>query len=349
MGEKVNDSGSVLVMIIIVIMILMTLSTTILVMQSTNVQTISLNEERVRNEYNNTYIKIPNIDPFIKFIIEENVFVYGNNFVYSGDYVSGPGATVVVNGDLLGAEINKGANIDVTYIYINGKVDFGQGSISLGSSTHPGDTYINGDLLLTTGQHQIYGTVHVSNNLYLKDAEIYGNIYVNGNVTLNWTPIVYEPACIYYTGSLTHPSSMSTDITSKCIKVSAVPAFEMPTYPLPVCKQETWYAENGYIAGGPLVNGIKIYADNYISESGRPDTENVVIVSKGDISITGMGGSGLSGVLFAPNGRVTFEGDFFEGVVIAEDGFFVTSGGTTVTFKNIENYIEDTSDYPFET
>jgi hypothetical protein len=35
-------------------------------------------------------------------------------------------------------------------------------------------------------------------------------------------------------------------------------------------------------------------------------------------------------------------------MVIARDGFFVTSGGTTVTFRGIENYIASADDYPFK-
>ncbi|WP_421908846.1 hypothetical protein [Methanolacinia petrolearia] len=53
-------------------------------------------------------------------------------------------------------------------------------------------------------------------------------------------------------------------------------------------------------------------------------------------------------MLFAPNGRVTFNGDHFEGVVIAKDGFYVTSGGTDVEFRNIAYYIRNQEDYPFE-
>jgi hypothetical protein len=55
----------------------------------------------------------------------------------------------------------------------------------------------------------------------------------------------------------------------------------------------------------------------------------------------------VTGIFFAPNGKVTFNGGFLEGVVIARDGFFVTSGGTTVTFKNLEEYISNSEDYPF--
>ncbi|MEG3056823.1 MAG: hypothetical protein RQM90_12640 [Methanoculleus sp.] len=44
---------------------------------------------------------------------------------------------------------------------------------------------------------------------------------------------------------------------------------------------------------------------------------------------------------------MTFNGGLLEGVVIARDGFFVTSGGTQVTFKNIKEYITDPENYPF--
>ncbi|RSD33940.1 MAG: PDK repeat-containing protein, partial [Methanohalophilus sp.] len=37
----------------------------------------------------------------------------------------------------------------------------------------------------------------------------------------------------------------------------------------------------------------------------------------------------------------------FKGIVIARDGFEVTSGGSEVTFKNIDQYITDPEDYPF--
>jgi hypothetical protein len=71
-----------------------------------------------------------------------------------------------------------------------------------------------------------------------------------------------------------------------------------------------------------------------------------VIVSKGDITLTEAGGRRLTGVLYAPYGKVTFKGKSFEGTVIAKDGFFVTSGGTNVTFKNIEEFFENNEDIP---
>ena len=93
---------------------------------------------------------------------------------------------------------------------------------------------------------------------------------------------------------------------------------------------------------------MKIFADSYSSTVWRETATNVVIIARnGDITITGMGSSGVTGVFFAPKGKVTFNGGFLEGVVIARDGFFVTSGGTTVTFKNVDQYISNSTDYPF--
>ncbi|MDO9324637.1 MAG: hypothetical protein Q7T80_06725, partial [Methanoregula sp.] len=78
-----------------------------------------------------------------------------------------------------------------------------------------------------------------------------------------------------------------------------------------------------------------------------PAAENVVIIARnGDITLTNYWGVPVTGVLFAPNGKVTFNGGSFEGVVIARDGFDVTSGGTLVTFRNLAYYFSSPDDYP---
>ncbi|ACA59473.1 hypothetical protein Daud_0961 [Candidatus Desulforudis audaxviator MP104C] len=284
---------------------------------------------------------------FYDFLQDQNVFVYGGRLVFEGEKVEGRNATIVIKGNLGEDDLNKGSHIDVKTIYIDGSVDLDGGSADLGAADNTGSIYINGDLTLWKGKRDVYGNVYVAGNLRLKDAVIHGNIYVNGNVELGWTPDLKPNARIYYTGTLTHPKRMSPGIISKCIKVDSVPGFVVPDFGFPALKPDAWYAANGYVSGGALTSGIKIYADNYSSTAWRPTAHNVVIVSKGDITITRLGGSGVSGVLYAPNGRVTFEGEFFEGVVIARDGFFVTRGGTTVTFKHINTFFSSVADYPF--
>ncbi len=184
-------------------------------------------------------------------------------------------------------------------------------------------------------------------NFDLKDAVIHGNVYVNGNLTLDWTPTIADGARIYYTGTLTAPDYYDSSILAKCIHQATVPGFEMPDWKIPPTKPQTWYTERGYIQGGTLTSDMKVFAPAYSSTSWQPTANNVIIVAyDGNITITGLGGSGVTGVFIAPKGRVTFNGASFEGVVIARDGFFVTSGGTTVTFRNLSDLITDPADYP---
>lgn len=293
------------------------------------------------------------LDEFTTFIIEENVFVYGTALNFAGNQMNGPGATIVIKGDLVTSDLNGGAFSNVTYIYFGGDVILSGGSAGLGSETSPGAIYVNGNLDLWTGRRKIYGDVYVNGNFRLKDAKIKGGgeekaIYVNGDLELGWTPVIDSDVKIYYSGELTHPDWYDEGILAKCIKVSEVPGFDMPDQEIPPIKDDTWFNERGYEDSGLLTDGLKIFADSYTSNIYRPTAENVIIVAKdGDITITGLGGSGLTGVLYAPKGKVTFSGSFFQGLVIARDGFDVTSGGTTVTFRNIDSYISDPSDYPF--
>ncbi|MCK9307430.1 MAG: PKD domain-containing protein, partial [Methanoculleus sp.] len=289
---------------------------------------------------------------FVNFVIDENVFVYGNTLTFSGNNVNGPGATVVITRGLTTSDLNHNASIAVSEIYINGSVTLDGGSAHLGSATEPGSTYINGDLTLGDGKRHIYGNVYVNGDFSLKDARIHGNVYVNGSLTLGNTPWLANDAHIYYTGTITSPldhgSGYDPAIIAKCIHQATVPGFTMPDRGIPPVKSADWYIAKNYTSGGALESNMKVFADSYSSTTWRPTATNVVIIARtGDITITGMGGEGVTGVFFAPNGKVTFNGAFLEGVVIARDGFFVTSGGTTVTFRNLGDYIINSTDYPF--
>ncbi|WP_255332815.1 PKD domain-containing protein [Methanocalculus taiwanensis] len=285
---------------------------------------------------------------FVDYVIEEGVFVYGNVLNFQGGNVNGPDATVVVTGGMSTDETNLGATINVTTIYIDGNVNLLSGSAGLGSATNPGDIYVNGNLRFGNGGRNIYGDVYVNGNFDLKDARIHGNVYVDGDLTLDWTPWLADDARIYYTGSFTHPPTMSTDILDKCIHQPTVPGFDMPGQEIPPVKSVDWYAARGYVSGGTLTSNMKVFADSYSFEpTGSMNAQNVIIIAgDGDITLKRLGGS-VTGVLFAPKGKVTFVGNSFEGLVIARDGFFVESGGTQVTFKNLDHYIGDPNDYPF--
>lgn len=286
--------------------------------------------------------------PFVTYVIENDVFVYGNQLSFSGAAVSGPDATVILTESLTTSDLNGGTSIAVHTLYVDGDITLDGGSAGLGSSTNPGNIYVNGDMSLLSGGRDIYGDVYVNGSFSLKDARIHGNVYVNGDVTLGWTPTLDTDSNIYYTGTLSYPAYYSTSILAKCIHMDTVPGFTMPAQAIPSAKSADWYAARGYVSSGALADNLKIFANSYSSSSWSNTVNDVVIIaSTGDISITGLGGSGLRGVLFAPNGKVTFNGGFFEGVVIARGGFDVTSGGTQVTFTNLETYFSNPDDYPF--
>lgn len=292
-------------------------------------------------------------ESFIDFVTKKNVFVYGSALQFNGSNVLGPGATVVITERL--EYIDGGAFIAVSNIYINGTVDIRDqdaGGASFGSKSDPGSIYVNGDLTIGSGGRNIYGDVYVNGNFDLTGATMHGDVYVNGDLKLDDGAGLADGVHIYYTGKFTHPKDMTGEILGKCSHQETVPGFVMPEQGIPpTTKPAEWYTSRGYAyaSSGILTNNKKIFAPSYSSPSGVTASNVVIIASDGDISITN-GWSTVTGIFFAPKGRVTFNGASLEGVVIARDGLFVTSGGTTVIFKNITNYIdgpEDPENYPF--
>ena len=286
---------------------------------------------------------------FYTFLVDTTSFIYGTSLLFGhngggggSNIITSPDGTIVLFGDF---DQNKGnQNINVKNIYINGSIDLDGGSTSLGLNDNTGNIYVNGDMLLGRGTRNIYGTVYINGNLILKDAIIHGTMYIDGNVTLQWTPTIY--GTIYYTGTLSYPPGMGSHITSKCIWTENVPGFDMPEYEIPPLRPDEWYYENGYVTGGPLTNGKKIFSSTSYTDTNWQDVENVIVVSKGDITIKGW--RIVTGVLIAPTGKVEFSGERFEGIVIARDGFAVTNGGSTVVSKNIEEFIPGIEYFPFE-
>lgn len=320
---------------------------------SSGIYTVSLNATNAggSNTYSRTNYVTTTGSSFANFIVNQNVFVYGNQLTFNGNTVYGPGATIVILGPLTTSDLNGGSSLFVSTIYIDGTVNLNDGSAGLGSQTNPGDIYINGNTNLWSGVRSIYGDLHVNGNFNLKDAWIHNDVYVNGDLTLGDTPTLDPNSHIYYTGTITYPSNYNhPEILSKCIKVAAVPGITMPGQTIPQVKAADWYTSHGYVSSGALRSNMKIFANSYSSTSSWdiPAAENVVIIARnGDITLTNYWGVPVTGVLFAPKGKVTFNGGSFTGVVIARDGFYVSSGGTQVTFKNLDEYISNPDDYPF--
>ncbi|MFA6332481.1 MAG: PKD domain-containing protein, partial [Methanoregula sp.] len=246
------------------------------------------------------YIQVTEV-PFVTYVIENNVFVYGNQLSFSGDHVTGPYATVILTESLITSDLNGGTSIAVHTLYVDGDVYLDQGSAGLGSSANPGNIYVNGDMTLLNGQRDVYGDVYVNGSFVLKDARIHGTVYTDGDVTLGNTPTLDAESFIYYTGTLTIPDNYNhPEIVAKCIHADTVPGFTMPTQEIPSAKSASWYAARGYVSSGALADNLKIFANSYTSSSWTNSVSDVVIIaSTGDISITGLGGSGVRGVLFA--------------------------------------------------
>ncbi|MDQ0269995.1 hypothetical protein [Cytobacillus purgationiresistens] len=249
------------------------------------------------------------------------------------------------------------------------------GNLSLvsGGRNIYGEVFVNGNAILKDATfHQqlsilkngelIGGTfkddVYIGNNLSIKDAQIHKNMDIHQNAKIDWTPSISDVSLINYMGTLSHPRNMSSNILSKFQKVAALPAVKgckIPSFTMPSVKSNTWYAEKSYNQT-VKPNNMKLFGKNititpykdanhkYISSF-----ENAIIVATGDINIgDDRWIEKMTGVLFAPNGKVTFNGALFEGLVIAKDGFYVTSGGTTVNFRNISHFIKAEKDFPLQ-
>lgn len=292
---------------------------------------------------------------FYSFLREKNVYIYTSEFIFQGNQVNGPDASIIIKGDLLTEHLNGGALNQISDVYVDGDVRLDGGSAGIGSALSPGKVVINGDLSLWNGRRQIFGDVYVNGNVHLKDAVINGDIYVNGDVELGWTPTLNNNSKIYYTGTITHPTNYRESILRNVVKQDRVSIESIPQNTIPSLREDGWFFENGYTDTVNNDQNVKLFGNNirldshHNSEAGKyVDTfTDFIIVSKGDIHIGANSWiNKFSGLLLAPNGKVTFNGSSFEGIVIAKDGFHVNSGGTRVEYRHIDEYIKGLSEFP---
>jgi PKD repeat protein len=323
---------------------------------SIGLYTVSLNATNAGGSNTLTktnYVNV-SVSNFTSYIIQNSVFVYGTKLNFAGSNVYGDGSTIIVTSPLYSSTLNGGAQIAVSYIYIDGDVTLNTGSTGMGSSSTPGTIAINGNLYLNGGSRDIYGDVYVAKNLILENDNIHGNMYVNGNVALDYgVPSIDSGNNIYYTGTLTYPVGYDQTFVNRCVKQTSVASLSMPNLTMPSLKPDSWYQAQGYSTStsGTLTNNMKVIADSFTAtdSSTTSGVSNIVIIAKsGDITLNSYWQHyPVTGVLYAPNGQVTFSGNSFKGVVLAKNGFTVTSGSTTVTFTSLANYFSSPNDYPF--
>lgn len=274
-----------------------------------------------------------------------NVYINGNVTLGGSQTLGSPTVpgTIYINGNL---ELSGSAAIYGKNIYVTGNITL-NGSSSLGLIDNSAQIYALGNLMLNNGT--VRGTIYSNGNLGLTNATLQKSAYVGGNLILGWTPTLSPTTTIYYKGSLSAPAYFAASILAKCVQNPALPIIaipvSMPKTTIPPPRVDAWYATHGYTTNGVLANNAKIFATgDYVSSVGNATT--IVIASKGDITLSNNNGS-ISGVLYAPNGSITFSGDSFEGYAVARDGFYVTRGGSTATLKPLSTYIPNPADYPF--
>ncbi|MEN6326640.1 MAG: PA14 domain-containing protein [Syntrophomonas sp.] len=219
-------------------------------------------------------------EEFINYLMNENLYVYGNNAAIDGSsQIIGPDSTVVVR-----QNFNPG-NGDVSYIatkkiYIKGNVTLG-GSAGLGSFDGTSTIYVDGNVKVTGGSATAG-----------HDGRIFGNLYYTGNL------------------------NVATGITLVA-QTQKVNSIEFPQFEIPALRADDWYSEKGYTSTPTPQNGMKYYGNSFTFPTW--DTySNVTIASKGDITLPN--NVQVTGILFAPNGKVSITGSSsFTGIIVAKE------------------------------
>lgn len=290
----------------------------------------------------------------------ENIFIFGSDFgIYGSTPVNGVpkeklGTILINNYNKKDLRFTGNNQVVVHRILIDKKGN----AVTFDSSTKLGrigtteTIHINGDVNLNNGGSEINAdTVVIDGNVNFESSGkiTAKKVFISGNVNfVNWSALIQADE-IYIAGRITERHSGNVVGRKKTYNPLDVPTNEdLFENVMPALKEDSWYRNNGYATGGVLQENSKIFANNYSSTSyNHNNLNNVVVVSKGDITITGLGAKGLKGILIAPYGKVTFGGASFEGIVIARDGFY-TQTNPSITFNNIENFFPDESALPFQ-
>ncbi|GAA0179240.1 hypothetical protein SH2C18_21450 [Clostridium sediminicola] len=270
------------------------------------------------------------------FLIDDNYKLYGNQQFFGNLYING-------NFNISGSSKSNGE------VFIDGNLKLS------GSTILNGNAHVKGNVELS-GSSQINGETYIDGNLKLSGtAKVKGNTQTKGNIELN------NSSCI--DGNVEHDGNIKkrgTSIIEGTIsKNSGIKVeYEEPEIEIAL-KSDSWYEQKGYLEPNEVtvnnfVNGTKIFAKgNYRSPTWNDSTfingsKGIIIVSEGDIDLTNNYWKKITGVFIAPNGKVQYNGPSLEGVVISEDGFYVTSGSTLVKLNDISDYFASNADFPIK-
>ncbi len=233
-------------------------------------------------------------EEFINYLMSENLYVYGNNATIDGSSRINGPDSMVV----VRNNFNPGTG-DVSYIttkkiYIKGNVTLG-GSAGLGSFDGTSTIYVDGNVKVTGGSATAG-----------HDGRIFGSLYYTGNL------------------------NVATGITLAA-QTQKVNNIEFPQFDIPSLRTDDWYSEKGYSSSPVPQNDMKYFGDSF----GFPtwgSYNNVTIASKGDITLPN--NVQVTGILFAPDGKVSITGSSsFTGIIVAKE--LLVSGNSTVIFQDI--------------
>src|SRR5690606_12988369 len=245
--------------------------------------------------------------------------------------------------------------VSVSNIYINkkGQEIIFRSSTKLGAKNTTDIVRIEGNVQLNNGGSRIYAkTVYIDGNVTFGSSAIIDarKVIITGDVTFkNWDAYILADE-VYVGGKVVERQVNIVGVRKKWDELDNGNIPKSLHLSSPSFHEDSWYMENGYEVrtNGDLSDGSKIYShSNFTAKDWHPDTSNVIIVSKGDIDIRNFGSSKLTGILFAPQGKVTFNGGGFRGVVIARDGFF-TGSNPSITFTNVSEFINNPEHAPFK-
>lgn len=330
----------------------------------------------------NPMINVSNI------LIDGNLQIKGSeslgNESTRGEIIISKDATLASNGSIYGDLYVKGNLTISNTIKILGSVYVG-GNLNITNGARiDQDLFVGGDLDISNGatikgKTNVVGKFDYSNGIFNDDIFIGGNfniintgsikknVFVNGsvNVTGNYTGFS-ESSKVYHFGDVSFPGALYSQ-KSKFIKVVDLTTIDtveikpIPTYGIPKPRSSDWYLANGYTKNGGLADNAKIFSDStatYNLGVAGANYENVVVVSiNGDINIDignwGGNASQISGVFYAPNGKITIKAKSLEGLAIGKNGLQTIGGSVTMEFIGLGEYtgvdkiFASENEYPF--
>ena len=249
-------------------------------------------------------------------------------------------------------------------IYIDGNVKLTKS----GSIIKAKELYINGDVeligRLEADKIFINGNVTL-NQGYIEHRNGDSSVNIYGNVSINHSNDRIIANKVNIKGSITGEIKGKTHIIGeKKTNFNNMPQFPLqdstlisippqPDYYEIQLHDENWYKDKGYIINTKNDNSSitissnqKIYSSSSAKIENWSKLDNIVIVSKGDVSLTT--GWDSSGVIIAPYGKVSFYGSSFTGLILSKNGFELQWGGKKVFFKNINEFFINREDIPFK-